>query len=286
MARIDADLLDRLEKKLGVSRNMVYKLVQQKVRDSHLPRPLAAIALAGERGINIARFATPEQLAEIRQTARIAAPAPVTVPEPRAAAAPARQRRGAARPRKALARRRGNTVFVVHGRDMRLANALFTFLRALGLQPLEWVRAIRATGEPSPYVGTILETAFREAAAIVVLFTPDDEARLRRPFVKRNDPIYEKRLTPQARPNVLFEAGMAFGRNPESTVLVQVGDVRPFSDVGGRHVARIGNDATSRQELATKLANAGCNVDTSGAHWLTEGDFSISGSPRRRPTRS
>lgn len=284
MARIDADLLDRLEKSLGVSRNMVYKLIQRKVRDSHLPRPLAAIALAGEHGINIARYATADQLAEIRQAARNAAPAPVRVPEPREAA-PARRRRGTRARRAPPARRRGNTVFVVHGRDLRLANALFAFLRALGLQPLEWVRAIRATGEPSPYVGTILETAFREAAAIVVLFTPDDEARLRRPFVKQNDPVYEKRLTPQARPNVLFEAGMAFGRNPESTVLVQVGDVRPFSDVGGRHVARIGNDATSRQELATKLANAGCNVDTSGTHWLTEGDFSIPRGGGRRPTR-
>ncbi|MEI2722671.1 MAG: hypothetical protein V9H26_03745 [Verrucomicrobiota bacterium] len=43
-------------------------------------------------------------------------------------------------------------------------------------------QAIKMTGQPSPYVGTILETAFREAAAIVVLFTPDDEARLRRNF--------------------------------------------------------------------------------------------------------
>lgn len=270
MARIDASLLDRLETKLGVSRNMVYRLIQQKVRESHLPRPLAAIALAGERGINIARYATAEQLAEIRQTARSVAPPPVRVPEIRSDAP---RRRGPATRGKAPIRRRGNTVFVVHGRNALLAKALFTFLRALGLQPLEWVKAIRATGEPSPYVGTILETAFRDAAAVVVLLTPDDEARLRKAFLKKTDPMYEKRLTPQARPNVLFEAGMAFGRKPENTVLVQVGEVRPFSDVGGRHVARLSNDSTSRQELATKLANAGCNVDTSGTDWLTEGDF-------------
>lgn len=88
------------------------------------------------------------------------------------------------------------------------------------------------TGEPSPYVGTILDTAFREAAAIVVLLTPDDEARLRKRYRKANEPKYETSLTGQARPNVLFEAGMAFGHNPGRTVLVQMGtDLRPFSDV-------------------------------------------------------
>ena len=74
--------------------------------------------------------------------------------------------------------------------------------------------------------------------------------------------------------NVLFEAGMAFGRDSKSTVLVQVGEVRPFSDIGGRHVVHLTNEVQSRKELATKLTVAGCDVDTSGDHWLTAGDFS------------
>ncbi len=164
-------------------------------------------------------------------------------------------------------------MFVVHGRNARAARDLFTFLRSLGLQPIEWVQAIRRTGQATPYVGTILDTAFREAAAVVILLTPDDDARLRANFRKSNDPVYERRLTGQARANVLFEAGMAFGRNPDSTVLVQLGDVRPFSDIAGRHVVRLSNDPTSRQELATKLANAGCNVNTTGADWLSAGDL-------------
>ena len=164
-------------------------------------------------------------------------------------------------------------MFVVHGRNDIARNALFTFLRALGLQPIEWTQAIRRTRQASPYVGTILETAFREAAAVVVLLTPDDEARLRSIYQRRSDPLYEHRLTGQARANVLFEAGMAFGRNPGSTVLVQVGEVRPFSDIAGRHLVHLSNDPTSRQELATKLANAGCNVDTSGTDWLSAGDL-------------
>jgi len=108
-----------------------------------------------------------------------------------------------------------------------------------------------------------------------VLLSPDDEAKLKAEFLKTNDPAYEKRLTGQARANVLFEAGMAMGRNPDSTVLVQVGDIRPFSDIGGRHVVHLSNAPTARSEFATKLANAGCNVDTSGTDWLSEGDFAV-----------
>lgn len=150
---------------------------------------------------------------------------------------------------------------------------MFAFLRAVGLRPLEWSQAIRLVRKGSPYVGEILEAAFREAAAVVVLLTPDDEARLRSIFAKAGDPAFERKLTGQARPNVLFEAGMAFGKDPNSTVLVQIGEVRPFSDLGGRHVVHLSNQPTSRQEFVTKLANAGCNVDTTGADWLSVGNF-------------
>lgn len=68
---------------------------------------------------------------------------------------------------------------------------------------------------------------------------------------------------------------MAFGRNPESTVLVQVGDIRPFSDVAGRHIVHLKNSADSRHELVVKLANAGCNVQRSGTDWLSEGNFEV-----------
>ena len=129
------------------------------------------------------------------------------------------------------------------------------------------------TKKASPYVGEILDAAFREAGAIVVLISPDDEARLKPEFWKQGEPAYEKRFTGQARPNVLFEAGMAMGRNPNSTVLVQVGKARPFSDIGGRHVVHLSNSAESRLELGTKLRNAGCDVNMSGTDWVTEGDF-------------
>ena len=71
-------------------------------------------------------------------------------------------------------------VFVVHGRNLGARDAMFTFLRSLGLHPLEWPGAVAATGKSSPYIGEILDGAFNVAQAVVVLFTPDDEARLRK----------------------------------------------------------------------------------------------------------
>jgi predicted nucleotide-binding protein len=168
-----------------------------------------------------------------------------------------------------------SVVFVVHGRDQAAHDAMFTFLRSIGLKPLEWIEAVRATGKPTPYVGEILDAAFNRAQAVVVLMTPDDEARLRQSLQEPKDPPHEKSLTPQARPNVFFEAGMAIGRHEDRTVLVELGALRPFSDVGGRHVIRLNNSSQRRQELADRLRTAGCPVNLSGTDWHTAGDFSI-----------
>lgn len=164
-------------------------------------------------------------------------------------------------------------VFVVHGRNTKLRDAVFAFLRSVGLNPIEWNQAIARTKKGSPNIGEILDAAFNEAQAVIVLLTGDDEAKLRDEFVNNDDPDYERDLTPQSRPNVLFESGMAIGRYPDRTVLVQIGEQRPFSDMAGKHVTHMDNTAQKRNELVTKLANAGCKVDTSGNSWFSEGNF-------------
>ena len=166
-------------------------------------------------------------------------------------------------------------VFVIHGRDEKLRDSMFAFLRALGLSPIEWSQAIKATRNPAPFIGEVLEAAFSEAQAAVVLLNGDDMAYLRNGLQKEHDPDYEKKPTPQARPNVLFEAGMAFGRHPSQTILVQVGTIRPFSDIAGRHVVRLINAAQQRHELANRLQVAGCEVDLSGQDWYSAGNFDV-----------
>jgi predicted nucleotide-binding protein len=166
-------------------------------------------------------------------------------------------------------------VFVVHGRNEKLRKAMFEFLRAIGLSPLEWSKLLLMTGEVSPYVGKVLETAFTQAQAIIVLLTADDEVKLREEFISSSDADYEKTLTGQARPNVLFEGGMAMGRHPERTVFVQIGDVRPFSDILGRHIIKMNNDLVKRQDLANRLKTAGCLITLEGTDWHNSGDFSL-----------
>jgi predicted nucleotide-binding protein len=165
-------------------------------------------------------------------------------------------------------------IFVVHGRNERLRRAMFTFLRSLGLNPLEWEEALALTKKGAPYIGEVLDAAFARAGAVIVLLTPDDEARLKSEFLKLEDGPEERELTGQARANVLFEAGMAFGRHQDRTVLAQVGTIRPFSDVAGRHVLHLSNDIGKRQALVNRLRTIGCDLNQVGTDWHHEGDFS------------
>jgi predicted nucleotide-binding protein/ElaB/YqjD/DUF883 family membrane-anchored ribosome-binding protein len=165
------------------------------------------------------------------------------------------------------------TVFVVHGRNEEARKALFSFLRSISLDPLEWTRAVQATGKTAPYISEILDSAFSQAHAVIVLFTPDDEARLTAQLWGENEPDFETELRGQARPNVLFEAGMAMARDHQRTILVELGQLRPFSDIGGRHVIRLNNSTQQRQELAQRLTTAGCPVKLDGTDWHDAGDF-------------
>jgi predicted nucleotide-binding protein len=168
-------------------------------------------------------------------------------------------------------------IFVVHGRNKSGRDSLFEFLRALKLNPIEWDEAVKMTGKASPFIGEILDKAFSEAQAVVVLLSGDDEARLKKEFQAEDDPPYEKSLTPQARPNVLFEAGMAFGRHEDRTVIVRIGpELRPFSDIAGRHVIKLNNSPQQRNALAQRLITADCPVDISGTDWYSAGNFEIS----------
>lgn len=167
----------------------------------------------------------------------------------------------------------GKSVFVVHGRNKVVRKSMFNLLRAFGLQPIEWSEARIMTGNPSPYIGEILDIAFSRAQAVVVIFTGDDLAYLKDKYISSDDPYYEKEPTPQARPNVLFEAGMALARHPKRTVLAQVGTIRPISDIAGRHIIKIDNSVASRQELALRLRDSGCKINIEGTDWHTIGDF-------------
>jgi len=129
------------------------------------------------------------------------------------------------------------------------------------------------TKNPTPYIGDVLETAFENVQATILLFTGDDKVKLHNKLIKANDPEFERKFTLQARPNVLFEAGWAMGKYPKRTIIVELGKLRPFTDISGRYVVRLNNSHEKRKDVISRLKVAGCAVNDDGTDWLLAGDF-------------
>ena len=150
---------------------------------------------------------------------------------------------------------------------------MFDFLRSIGLNPLEWDAVVARAKGGNPYVEDILRRAMTDVHVIVVLLSPDDEAKLKEEFCKRGEKTTEGKLQGQPRPNVLFEAGWAIGRFPEKTLMVQVGKLRGFTDIGGKHMLHLSDEAGKRLAFANRLKKFGCSVNTNGSDWLKTGTF-------------
>jgi len=174
-------------------------------------------------------------------------------------------------------------VFVIHGRDEQARAALFDFLQDLDLHPIQWEELVSQTGKGSPYNGEVVARAFREATAVIVLMTPDDEARLHPELHEPHESEYELELTGQARPNVLLEAGMALQAQPDRTIFVEIGALRPASDLLGLNVVRLAGAAGSLLALAMRLETAGCAVNRSDPNWMQTARFSELSAATRRP---
>src|SRR6185369_5005267 len=140
MAPINPELLKKIQAKLDVSQNRAYGLIAEKANASYLPRHLAAVALAGDLGINInkAAYATDQERLQI-SAARGSSPSPRAAASSAPAPSARRPGRVPRRPSKPSApKRKSNSVMVVHGRNLPVRDALYEFLRALGLNPMEF----------------------------------------------------------------------------------------------------------------------------------------------------
>ncbi len=156
----------------------------------------------------------------------------------------------------------------MHGRDRAARNAMFDFLRKLGLDPLEWDDLVKLTGTAAPYNGDAVAAAFREAQAVVVVLTPDDIGFLS-PELRGTDELEDDRQpTGQPRLNVVLEAGMALQSHPNETILVEIGHIRQVSDLAGRNTVRIDGTPERLNSLANRLDGAGCPVRRDGNDWL------------------
>ena len=152
------------------------------------------------------------------------------------------------------------SIFVVHGRNLAARDELIKFLKHLDARPISWTQAANAVDSPLEYTRDIIEAGMNMAQAIVVLFSPDDEARLKEQFIEPQDGPHERDVTGQARQNVTLEAGMALGMAPDRTIFVRIGRTREISDIAGINWISLQDDWDSRERLANALKKAGVAV--------------------------
>src|SRR5262249_50087720 len=147
---------------------------------------------------------------------------------------------------------------------------------SIGITPMEWDHAIKAAkGGANPIVGDVINQAMERVQGVMVLFSPDEEAKIKPRLASDKDKKKGLHLRGfQPRPNVIFEAGLALGAHSDKTVLVQVGDLRDISDIAGKHLVHLSNSFTDRKRLADRLeSKLKFKIDLTGTTWQTVGNF-------------
>lgn len=122
-------------------------------------------------------------------------------------------------------------VFIVHGRDLETLKIVRKYLEESGFEPLTFEEARMLLDTSSPNILQVVDKGMQESGAVVVLITPDDVGRQREES--------EEELKARPRENVVFEAGIAFGRYRSRTVLVEYEASTIFSDLHGYYVVRL-----------------------------------------------
>lgn len=146
-------------------------------------------------------------------------------------------------------------VFIVRGQDQRPVDVLEQFLHFAGLEVLSWNDAEELTGDTQPDTYKVIVEAMKAASAIIIVLSPDDEARLKGDFTGT-----PHNLEGQPRQNVLIEAGMALGTNRKRTILVESESRRPISDIAGLNWVTMDGTWENREKLVKRLVRAGAQV--------------------------
>jgi hypothetical protein len=165
-------------------------------------------------------------------------------------------------------------VFIIHGRDSAAPEQMAIFLRSLGLIPLSFGEVRKEMGG-AVHVMDVVARGMREAQAVLALFTPDELVSLRQDL-REPQAAADENDRWQARPNVLFEAGVAYGIDRERVAFVLFGDATLFSDIAAVHCFSPTNDSrpkSNRAGLRDLLGNGlKCVINTSN-EWMIAGDF-------------
>ncbi len=144
-----------------------------------------------------------------------------------------------------------NRIFVVHGRDEAMKEAVARVLEKLGLEPI-------ILHERANEGRTVIEkfTDYSDVGFAVVLLSPDDMA-----YSKDQSPEDAK---PRARQNVIFELGFFIGKLGRKSVLIlhqQDGDFEMPSDYAGVLYAPYDDSRRWQLDLIKELKACHYDVD-------------------------
>ncbi|AMD01601.1 TIR domain-containing protein [Halomonas chromatireducens] len=155
-------------------------------------------------------------------------------------------------PRASVEESAPGNVFIVHGRDQALKEAVARFVAKIGLNPI-------ILHEQTNEGRTLIEKFEANASAdfAIALFTPDDVGGL-----KSDTPS----LSNRARQNVLFEFGYFLGRlgRRHACALVQ-GEIELPSDYSGVVFIPVDSAGHWKFELLRELKAAGFSIDANRA---------------------
>ncbi len=152
----------------------------------------------------------------------------------------------------------GSRIFLVHGRNIKAASWIRSCLTQIGMRTIEWDQAIHLTGSASPYILDTVRSGMSAANATIVLFTGDEEVKLRQELRQPGETENEGY---QSRPNVWLEAGIALAIDRERTIFIEYGNCRGASDLGDVQFIRYAEGDPVNEflrVLAARLMTAGC----------------------------
>jgi hypothetical protein len=145
------------------------------------------------------------------------------------------------------------SVFIIHGHDLKVRDELVNFVKALGLETPSFED--HAGESSAPVILNVVLDGIRDADLVIALFTAEEHAALYNPATGAYEGGRENESRWQARPNVIFEAGMALGLKGDRTILVTLGSyVKLLSDLAGVHYVDL-TSKDAKKTLHKKLAS-------------------------------
>ncbi len=131
---------------------------------------------------------------------------------------------------------------------MRAVKELKAFIGSCGYRS-ETFQDVRGSLGGGATIQQVIQRGLKDVAAAVVFLSPDQLTFID-PLLRESD---REQATWEARPNVMFEAGMAYAQAPDKTILVALRGVAMPSDLHGLDVIYF-DDPQGKETLKRRLA--------------------------------